>query len=90
MKLKRLFSPRLLATTIATTMLAHATFTALAAGYYNVSAVRKPGVCPSGAKTCPDGNSLYYWCCQGGSSCVGTDAVYDAGLGAWIGWCYAP
>jgi hypothetical protein len=90
MRLKKLFSPRSLGATIATGMLFHATYTALAAGYYYVSAVPLPGNCQAGVKcTSPNNNPPYYWCCQPGSTCVGS-AYYDPGLGSYIGWCYQP
>lgn len=89
MRLKKLFSPRNLGTTIATGMLLHATFTALAANSYYVSAVQNFGQpCQGGlGKKCTSPG--YMWCCQTGDQCFGS-AYYDPNLGSYIGWCYHP
>ena len=73
--LKKLFSPRNLATTIATGMLLHSAVNVLAAGYYQVSAcaVGHPACvqCGSGHE-CRQlyQDTWYFWCCWAGDNCV--------------------
>jgi len=84
-KLKRLFSPRALATTIGTAMLLHATVTVLAA-------CTEPSAwtwcdanpCPGGtscAKYCFDTSHRFYWCCGPTDTC----GAYDPNCGGLYG-----
>ncbi len=92
-KLKKLFSPRALATTITTGMLLHATVAWAYQHCYSTSAAFVPG-CPGGTQQC-----FYiglYWCCPNGSLCdESNDGYYFCGYSSspitgYCGWCLCP
>jgi len=88
-KLKKLFRPRALASTVAAGMLLHSAVNVLAAGPYQVSACNQfagfpPCVGCGGGQPCYSGN--YLWCCWAGDSCYGGFQQGDFPWGT--AWCY--
>src|SRR5690242_1113441 len=91
-KLKKLFSPRALATTLATGMLLHSAVTALADCAYSEPAYRGSGSCGgaypvycSGYVSCFDGQG--YWCCPSGTTCESSSTCFMNQFISCYCWC---
>jgi hypothetical protein len=86
-KLRTLFSPRALATTVAAGMLLHTTITVLAADCISVSTSTGTNNCNEPYETfCPAG--AFYWCCPYPYSQCGNP--YLLSDGTYMGGCKKP